>query len=180
MKARKETVRRAAGSGSRSRRRRMVLATGGAVLAAAVFAVFWARGGGSAQMSASGQVRVASDALRQRTMELVGYAGSIQLTPEQQRVKIAALEGIPAACGRRNTLDVRCCSCNLGKTVSGLANTLIAGEHADVARVRQAVVDWLDETNPQGYAGDACDRHRCDRPFRQDGCGGMAEAKIVF
>ena len=178
MKARKKTVRPAARSGSRSSRRRIVLAMGGAVLAAAAFGVFWVRSGGSAQTRE--QASAASEALRQRTIELIGYARSVRLTPEQERVKAAALEGMPAACGRRNTLDVRCCSCNLGKTVSGLAASLIASEHADMARVRQAVVDWLDETNPQGYAGDACDRHRCDRPFRKDGCGGMTETKVVF
>jgi hypothetical protein len=152
----------------------------GAVLAAAVFAVFWVKSGGSAQTSARGQASAASEALRRRTIELIGYARSVRLTPEQASLKAAALEGIPAACGRRKTLDVRCCSCNLGKTVFGLASSLIAREHADAGRVRQAVMDWLEETNPRGYAGDACDRHRCDRPFREDGCGGMTEAKVVF
>jgi hypothetical protein len=35
-------------------------------------------------------------------------------------------------------------------------------------------------TDPGGYSGAACDRKRCDRPFREHDCGGMSEAKLVF
>jgi hypothetical protein len=75
---------------------------------------------------------------------------------------------------------VGCCPCNLGKSISGLASHLIAREGADAATVRQAVLDWVARTNPAGYSGAACDLKRCERPFREDGCGGMSEARLVF
>ena len=117
--------------------------------------------------------------LRERTAELIGYASSIRLTPEQEKVKADALSGIPAPCGNRNSLAVRCCGCNLFKSIGGLANHMIAREGADAGRVRQAVLDWIDRTNPRGYSGAACDTNRCQRPFPEDGCGGMSEARPV-
>jgi hypothetical protein len=118
--------------------------------------------------------------LRQRTAELIGFATSIRLTPEQVKVKADALLSIPAPCGKRNSLAVRCCGCNLFKSIGGLANQMIAREGADAGRVRQAVLDWIGRTNPGGYSGAACDSKRCERPFREDGCGGMNEARLVF
>ena len=120
------------------------------------------------------------DGLRQQTADLIGYASSIHLTPEQQRIKADALSTVTAPCGNRNSLAVRCCGCNLFKSVGGLANHMIASEGADAARVRQAVLDWIARTNPGGYSGAACDRQRCERSFREDGCGGMSEARLVF
>ncbi len=122
----------------------------------------------------------AGDGLRPRAEALIGYASSIRLTPEQEKVKADALSAIPAPCGNRNSLAVRCCGCNLFKSVSGLANQLIAREGADAGRVRQAVLDWIGSTNPSGYSGAACDRKRCERPFREDGCGSMREGRLVF
>jgi hypothetical protein len=46
--------------------------------------------------------------------------------------------------------------------------------------VRQAVLDWIGRANPAGWSGAACERERCERPFREDGCGGMNEARLVF
>ena len=122
----------------------------------------------------------AGEDLRARTVELMAYASSIHLTPEQQTIKTEALSAISTPCGNRSTLAVGCCRCNLGRTIGGLANHLIAREGADAARVRQAVLDWIDRTNPAGYSGAACDRKRCERPFGEDGCGGMNEARAVF
>jgi hypothetical protein len=44
----------------------------------------------------------------------------------------------------------------------------------------QAVLDWIGRTNTRGYSGAACDHKRFERPFREDGCGGMSEAGLVF
>jgi hypothetical protein len=129
--------------------------------------------GMAAQETANGE-------LQQRTAELIGYARSIALTPEEEGVKAEALSGITMPCANRNTLAVRCCSCNLSKSITGLANHLIAREGADVARVRQAVLDWISQANPGGWSGAACERKRCERPFREDGCGGMKETRLVF
>ena len=95
-------------------------------------------------------------------------------------MKAEALASIKAPCGDRNSLAVRCCPCNLGKSIVGLANHLIAREGADARRVREAVLDWIRRTNPSGYSGAACDRKRCDQPFRKDGCGGMTNARLVY
>lgn len=122
----------------------------------------------------------ASDDLRQRTEELIGYSTTVALSPEQEQVKAEALASIQAPCGDRNSLAVRCCPCNLGKSIVGLANHLIAREWAGAPRVREAVLDWIRQTNPSGYSGAACDRKRCDQPFRKDGCGGMTNARLVF
>jgi len=132
-----------------------------------------------ARTSPAADPTAADDGLRQRTAELVGYASSIRLTPDQEKVK-DALSAIKAPCGNRNSLAVRCCGCNLFKSIGGLANQMIAREGADAGRVRQAVLDWIARTNPAGYSGAACDRKRCERPFREDGCGGMSEARLVW
>ncbi len=122
----------------------------------------------------------APDELRQRAEELIGYSETVALSPEQERVKAEALASIKAPCGDRNSLAVRCCPCNLGKSIVGLANHLIAREGAGAPRVREAVLEWIRRTNPSGYSGAACDRKRCDQPFRKDGCGGMTNARLVF
>jgi hypothetical protein len=123
---------------------------------------------------------VGADETRDRTAELIPYSRSIDLSPEQEKVKAEALSAIRAPCGNRNSLAVRCCPCNLGKSIGGLANELIAREGADAARVRTAVLAWIARSNPGGYSGAACDRNRCERPFHEDGCGGMNDARLVF
>ncbi len=149
----------------------------GVLAVAALSAALWtARGRRSVEASRDAPV---SD-LRQRTEELIGYAKSIRLTPGQEKVKADALSAIPAPCGDRNSLAVRCCDCNLFKSIGGLANYMVAHEGADAGRVRQAVLDWIGRTNPGGYSGAACDNKRCERPFREDGCGGMSEARLVL
>lgn len=120
------------------------------------------------------------DDLRQRTEELIGYSKTVVLSPEQERVRLEALAAIKAPCGDRNSLAVRCCPCNLGRSIVGLANHLIEREWAGAPRVREAVLDWIRQTNPSGYSGAACERKRCDQPFRKDGCGGMTDARLVF
>ncbi len=149
----------------------------GVVLLAAVSGSQWLlRPRAEARGGAPGK---ASD-LRQRTEELIGYSKTVALSPEQERVKAEALASIKAPCGDRNSLAVRCCPCNLGKSIVGLANHLIAREGAGAPRVREAVLEWIRRTNPSGYSGAACDRKRCDQPFRKDGCGGMTNARLVF
>jgi len=122
---------------------------------------------------------VLADGLRRQAVELIGYARSIRLSTEQQQAKSEALASITAPCGNRNSLAVGCCPCNLGKSINGLANRMIAQEGADAPKVRQAVLDWIARTNPGGYSGAACDRKRCERPFHEDGFGGMSEARLV-
>ena len=165
------------GSAPRARHASLVWIVFGAAGVAVLSAATWTM---RARVSVQPAPTTAGGELRQRTAELIGYASSIRLTPAQEKVKADALSAIPAPCGKRNSLAVRCCGCNLFKSTSGLANHLIAREGADAGRVRQAVLDWLSRTNPGGYSGAACDSKRCERPFREDGCGGMSEARLVF
>ncbi len=149
----------------------------GVVLLAAISGSSWLL---RPQAEVSRSAGRASDDLRPRTEELIGYSETVVLTADQERVKAEALVSIKAPCGDRNSLAVRCCPCNLGKSIVGLANHLIAREGAGAPRVREAVLDWIRWTNPSGYSGAACDRKRCDQPFRKDGCGGMTNARLVY
>ena len=149
----------------------------GVVAVAAFVAAPWALRARASVQPAQG---TAAAELRQRSAELIGCASSIRLTAEQEKVKAQALSAIPAPCGNRNSLAVRCCGCNLFKSIGGLAAQMIAREGADAGRVREAVLDWIGRTNPGGYSGAACDRKRCERPFREDGCGGMNEARLAW
>lgn len=149
----------------------------GVVAVAALSAVLWALRARASVQTVQGAP--AGD-LQRRTAELIAHATSIRLTPEQENVKADALSGISAPCGSRNSLAVRCCSCNLFKSITGLANDMIAREGEDAGSVRQAVLDWIGRTNPRGYSGAACDSKRCERPFHEDGCGGMSEARLVL
>ena len=160
----------------RTRRAPLLWIVTGALAVAAVSAAPWALRARARVQPAPG---TAGGELRQQTVELIGYASSIRLTPEQEKVKADALSAIPAPCGNRNSLAVRCCGCNLFKSIGGLANRTITREGAEAGRVRQAVLDWIGRTNPWGYSGAACDRKRCERPFGKDGCGGMSEARLV-
>jgi hypothetical protein len=104
---------------------------------------------------------------------------AIRLTPEQERIKQDALESIPAPCCNQFSMATCCCPCNLAKSVWGLTHHLIAERRYDASAVRQAVLDWLASSNPGGYSGDACFTGGCQRPFSQNGCGGMDERHIV-
>ena len=152
----------------------------GVVFVAGLASVPWMVQDRTSVQAAPATPAAPSGDLRERTAELIGYASSVRLAPEQEKVKTEALSGIPAPCGKGNSLAVRCCGCNLHKSITGLANHMIAREGADTAHVRQAVLGWIARTNPARYSGAACDRKRCERPFHDDGCGGMSAARLVF
>ena len=162
------------------RRRSVVWIAAGVVLVAVLAGAPWMVRNRTPVQAAPATSAPPLGDLRQRTAELIGYASSVRLTLEQQKVKTEALSGIPAPCGKGNSLAVRCCGCNLYKSITGLANHMIAREGADATRVRPAVLEWIALTNPGSYSGAACDRKRCERPFHEDGCGGMSEARLVF
>jgi hypothetical protein len=111
--------------------------------------------------------------------QLIAYYHAIRLTPEQEQMKHEALSSIPAPCCSNFSIATCCCPCNLAKSVWGLAHHLIAERRYDVPAVRQAVVDWLASSNPNGYSGDACFTGGCQRAFSQNGCGGMDEQHVV-
>jgi hypothetical protein len=114
------------------------------------------------------------DHMRTQSAEYIRSYFTIKLTPDQERIKQEALEGIPAPCCSNYSIATCCCPCNLAKAAWGLSHQLIAQSGYGVVQVRQAVTEWLESTNPEGYRGDACyTPGGCTRPFNQDGCGGM-------
>lgn len=123
--------------------------------------------------------RQAPAGARAQAIEYIGYYHSIKLTPEQEKIKTQALSAIPAPCCKDYTAATCCCPCNLAKAVWGLSHHLIAKKGYGAARVKTAVQEWLRSTNPAGYAGDACYTGGCQRPFAQNGCGGMDERTVL-
>jgi hypothetical protein len=111
---------------------------------------------------------------------LMGHYAAIQLTPEQEAVRVAALEDLPAFCCSRFSAATCCCECNLSRTLWGLSKFLITQKDATAPQVRAAVVAWTETVNPGGYAGNACFTGGCIRPMREGGCGGMQAERVVF
>jgi hypothetical protein len=108
----------------------------------------------------------------------IDYYQSIQLTPEQEKIKEEALSSMPAPCCSNSTAATCCCPCNLAKSVWGLSAFLIAKRNYNVAQTKKAVTEWLEIANPEGYTGDSCYNGRCNHSFDENGCGGMNEEKI--
>lgn len=115
-----------------------------------------------------------------QTKTFIGYYRSIQLTPQQKKIKEAAIGAIPAPCCKDFPALTCCCPCNFAKSLWGLSNYLIAKKHYNVAQVRKAASEWIRFTHSNGYAGDACGKGRCQLPTSKDGCGGMDERNLVF
>jgi hypothetical protein len=111
---------------------------------------------------------------------LIELHRSIRLTPEQAAIRDRALGVLPAPCCAQYPLATCCCPCNLAKAAWGLAAYRIAVRGEGEAQVRDAVERWLRATNPGGYTGDACFRGGCERPFHENGCGGMDETRLPF
>ena len=133
---------------------------------------------GSARDALGGKLRF-TDAEKQ-AHEFLEYNSSIQLTSEQEAIKREALESMPAACCKDSSAYTCCCSCNLSKTIWGLSNYVISRHNASAPEVREVVTAWKDFTNPGGYSGSVCYTGGCERPFRQNGCGGMSESHLVL
>ena len=111
--------------------------------------------------------------------EFIGYYHSIKLTPEQDAIKKAALEPMPAACCRDSSAYTCCCPCNLSKTIWGLGNLAISKYGANSKDVQQAVQSWLGYVNPtSGFSGDSCYRGGCNNAAHRGGCAGMEESKL--
>lgn len=115
-----------------------------------------------------------------QTKEFIGYDDSIQLTPEQEAIRVEALSALPAPCCSQYSAATCCCPCNMAKAVWGLSKYLITEKGADAAQVRQAAQDWFGFINPNGFSGDACFTGGCGRAFKANGCGGMSKDHPVF
>ena len=118
--------------------------------------------------------------VRQHTRQFHAYNRSIQLTAKQRAVMHEALSGVRAPCCADRTAATCCCPCNMAKTWWGLSKYLIAEHDYGADQVREAVTDWIRFINPDGFTGDACYTGRCNKPFHENGCGGMSENKVIF
>lgn len=105
---------------------------------------------------------------------------SIQLTPEQERLKVEALSAMAAPCCSKYSLATCCCPCNMAKAAWGLAARLITEKGYSAEQIRAAETSWLKSVNPSGFSGDSCFTGGCTRPMRANGCGGMKEESIAF
>ena len=136
--------------------------------------------GAGASLMAAGDDVVFTDVVAQ-SKEFMGYEQSIRLTPQQEAVKKAALEQLPAPCCSDNTAYTCCCPCNLSRTVWGLANYLIVKKGMDAEGVEAKAAEWFEFVNPDGFSGDVCySAGGCSRAFAKNGCGGMNAARLVF
>jgi hypothetical protein len=119
-----------------------------------------------------------SAVVKAKAARYIAYSHDIRLTPAQEQTKQEALQAIPAPCCASFSIATCCCPCNLAKSVWGLSNQLIAEQGLGVEAVRAAAKAWIAEMNSEGFGGDACFRGGCNRPFHEDGCGGMSEADL--
>ena len=111
--------------------------------------------------------------------EFIGYYHSITLTPEQEAIKKAALQPMPAACCRDSSAYTCCCPCNLSKTIWGLSNLAISKYSANAKDVQQIAQSWLAYVNPSTtFSGDSCYTGGCGNPAHRGGCAGMTESKL--
>jgi hypothetical protein len=115
---------------------------------------------------------------RSQAADFIGYYKSINLTAEQKGIRADALLEIRAPCCDDYSLATCCCECNLAKSVWGLSSFLISQRNYDAEQVREAALEWIQFINPDGFSGTSCSTGGCKRPFAQDGCGGMNEARI--
>lgn len=152
--------------------RKTLTIAGAAILAVAALLVF--------QVTASAKVETVTTAagielhdVAAQTKEFIGYDDSIELTPEQEAVRVEALSALPAPCCSDNSAATCCCPCNMAKSTWGLAKYLITEKGATVEQVRQAAQDWHRFINPDGFSGDVCYTGGCNRAFKDNGCGGM-------
>ena len=114
---------------------------------------------------------------RAETERFLAWERAIQLTPEQEEVRVAALTPLPAPCCKEFSAATCCCRCNMAKATWGLAKHMIV-EGASAEEVRTAVASFHRAINPNGFSGDVCATGGCGRPFAHNGCGGMGELKF--
>ena len=118
--------------------------------------------------------------VRAQTAEFMRYHRTIHLDPEQELVFRRALAALPAPCCSNNTALTCCCPCNMAQSWWGLAKYLIADEGLGEEGVKRVVAEWFEFINPDGFSGDVCYTGGCNRPFAENGCGGMDPENVRF
>lgn len=115
-----------------------------------------------------------------QSRQFMEWHRTIKLTPEQEGVKKAALEALPAPCCSDNSAYTCCCQCNVSRTVWGLSQYMIAKQGAGAEEVREKVREWISFVSPKGFSGKSCYNGGCARTFSNDGCGGMSADHLVL
>ena len=116
---------------------------------------------------------------REETLKFMKWYDEIKLTPEQEAVRVEALEAIPAACCSKFSAATCCCECNMSRTIWGLSKHLIVNEGWDAVQVRSAVTKYYAAVNPAGFSGDSCFTGGCMKPMAHNGCGGMQKHMLI-
>lgn len=119
-------------------------------------------------------------AVEPQTLEFIGYYKAIRLTPEQEKIKSDALSPLKAVCCKNFSALTCCCPCNFSKSLWGMSHYLIAKKGYNAAQVQKAAREWIAYVNPNGFSGDVCQTGGCNRPFAQNGCGGMDDTAVRF
>ena len=120
------------------------------------------------------------EAVEPQTRKFIEYYKAIRLTPEQEKVKTAALSPLQAVCCKDFSALTCCCPCNFSKSLWGMTHYLIAEKGYNAAQVQESAKAWIAYVNPNGFSGDSCNTGGCNRPFAQNGCGGMDDRALVF
>ena len=90
---------------------------------------------------------------REEVLTLMKFYETLELTPDQEAVRLAALQPLPAACCNNFSAATCCCECNLSRSIWGLSKHLIVEHEADAEQVRTAVEAWIQVLKPDGYEG---------------------------
>lgn len=61
----------------------------------------------------------------------------------------------------------------------GLAKWMVK-EGYNEEDIKRGVQRWFSFVHPAGFSGKGCYMGNCERPFAQDGCGGMNPKKIKW
>jgi hypothetical protein len=120
------------------------------------------------------------EAVEPQTRKFIEYYKTIRLTPEQEKVKTAALSPLKAVCCKDFSALTCCCPCNFSKSLWGMTHYLIAQKGYNATQVQETAKAWIAYVNPNGFSGDSCNTGGCSRPFAQNGCGGMDDRALVF
>ena len=118
--------------------------------------------------------------VKAQTLQFIEWDKQIQLTSEQEAVKKAALEALPAPCCSDNSAYTCCCPCNLSRSTWGLSKWLITEKGYSALQVKDKAAEWIAYIQPEGSSGKACYTGGCPRPFHKDGCGGMNPNAVQF
>ena len=129
------------------------------------------------------------------TQGFIDYYDTVALTPDQRRIMHDGLLPLKAPCCDDNSMATCCCPCNLAKSVWGLSAYQIVEHGAGAEQVRESAEQWLRYIHPDyhvmqeisdrgvdpgkfGLVYEApCYSGKCELPFVEGGCGGMAELK---